>query len=478
MFSKALIPAAGAGLRAYPATNYQPKVMLEIFGKPIIQRNIEMLRDQLGIHEFVIITGYMAEVVENYLQSKTDLGVTLHFIRCKAHQVGLANGILMAKDFFHEPFVTVLGDEVYLDSNHGLLKQQWSSDLAGICGLLSTTNQRLIQKNYSVDLEGDKIVSLVEKPTDVKNDVLGLGTYAFSPHIFAAIENTPASPRSGKIELTDAISNLTKNGTVKGCFLKGQYFNINTVEDYNEANYHARSANFSQHNISVVIPAYNEEESVASVVKDFLPFVDEVLVVNNQSKDRTAPIALEAGARVENVKLIGYGDTIRHGLSVAKGDILVIVEADHSFRAKDLDKFLEYLKDADMVVGTRTTRQLIEQGANMKGLVRLGNIVVGKMIELLWWNRAVRFTDVGCSYRAIWKEEYKKIAPRLKGLGPEFSPEMMIEVLNARKRIIEIPISYHPRFKGESKHSKSFYHLSKTALKMLKIIFSRRLNGL
>ena len=86
-------------------------------------------------------------------------------------------------------------------------------------------------------------------------------------------------------------------------------------------------------------------------------------------------------------------------MDAATGDILVLVEADGTFRAKDLGKLLEFLKDADMVIGTRTTRQMIEQGANMDGLLRWGNVVVGKLVEALWWRMEPRFTDVGCTYR-------------------------------------------------------------------------------
>jgi hypothetical protein len=129
-----------------------------------------------------------------------------------------------------------------------------------------------------------------------------------------------------------------------------------------------------------------------------------------------------------------------------------------------------------MVIGTRTTRQLIEQGANMDGLLRWGNVVVGKLIEALWWAQEPRFTDVGCTYRGLWKDTYLKIRDYLTGIGPEFAPEMMIEVLRARKVVIEIPVSYYPRMGGESKHSQSYWKISKTALRMLKLIFEKRFN--
>ena len=174
-------------------------------------------------------------------------------------------------------------------------------------------------------------------------------------------------------------------------------------------------------------------------------------------------------------KAQGYGCALRRGLDDAAGDIVVLTEADGSFQARDVPKFLEYLKDCDMVIGTRTTRQMIEQGANMGALLRWGNVTVGKIIEALWWNQEPRFTDVGCTYRAVWKTSYEKIRPYLRARGPDFSPEMMIAVLICRRRIIEIPVSYRRRFGGQSKHSGHLAAHAKTALKMLRRIAYYRL---
>ena len=118
---------------------------------------------------------------------------------------------------------------------------------------------------------------------------------------------------------------------------------------------------FHSHTVHIVIPAYNEEATIAEVVIEFLadPDVDRVVVVDNNSKDRTAALAKQAGADVIQESAAGYGCAIRAGLnhSAASGaDIMAIVEADGSFRASDLPKLLHYLSDCRMVLGTRTTR--------------------------------------------------------------------------------------------------------------------------
>jgi glycosyltransferase involved in cell wall biosynthesis len=230
--------------------------------------------------------------------------------------------------------------------------------------------------------------------------------------------------------------------------------------------------------VSIIVPAYNEEATIRQVVADFIahPAVDEVLVVDNNCKDKTAEIASDAGARVVEELLPGYGCALRCGMREAKSDLFVLVEADGSFRASDLSKFLAYIEGGTMVIGTRTTRQMVQQGANMAFLLRWGNVAVAKLLELFWYLAAEpRLTDVGCTYRALPREVYDTIKDGLSEAGPSFSPEMMCEVLRHRLRLIEIPVNYHARAGGESKHSDGLIKVSKTALGMLGTIFRKRL---
>jgi dTDP-glucose pyrophosphorylase len=473
-----LLPAAGEGIRAYPTTTWIPKVLLEVAGKPLIQRNLEIMRDQLGVREIVVILGHLGEMIRDRLGDGEEHGVAIRYLECEDPKIGLARGVLLAEPYLDRPFVTILPDELYLDSNHADLPDP-DGDFFSVCGVMPGADPGAIRKNYAVFVEDERIVDLEEKPREIGSDLLGCGTYLFKPDLFSAIRRTPPSPRSGQVELTDVIADAARRREeVLPFFLEGHYINVNSVEDYNHANYLARERSFSEYKVSVVIPTYNEESSIGFVVSDFANAVDEVFVVDNSSADRSAEVARECGARVETVSLIGYGDTIKYGLDHATGDILVIVEADHSFRSDDLGKLLEYLKSADMAIGTRTTRQLIEQGSNMGGLLRWGNVAVGKIVEILWWGQEPRFTDVGCSYRALWREAWEKIRDRVESVGPEFSPEMMIEILLARQRVIEIPVSYHPRVGGDSKHSASPLAVARTATRMLRLILAKRFSFL
>lgn len=466
-----VILTAGKGVRAYPSTKYLPKVLLEVAGETLLERNIKLMRDQLGLQEIIIVIGYLGHKVTEFLL-KNDFGVQLTFV-VQPKQKGIGHALLMVeKHVRNRRFVVILGDELYVDSDHTRLLDLLDQDFDALLAFRQEKNKTKISRNFTGHIENGRVFSLKEKPEWPDNNLMGVGTYILNDKVFGYIRSTSPSQLRREIEITDVLSNMAKHETVLGCILGGEYINVTSTEDINLANYTWRDKQFDRYKVSVIVPAYNEEQTIAHVVNDFKchEAVDEILVVDNNSKDKTSELARKAGARVVLETQQGYGCALRRGMDEAKGDILILTEADGSFRSKDIPKFLEYLKDCDMVIGTRTTRQMIEQGANMYPLLRWGNVIVGKLVQVLWWNQESRYTDVGCTYRAIWKTSYKQIRPILKGRGPEFSPEMMIAVLLCKQRVVEIPVSYYRRIGGESKHSKNLRGASKTALKMLRVI--------
>jgi glycosyltransferase involved in cell wall biosynthesis len=224
--------------------------------------------------------------------------------------------------------------------------------------------------------------------------------------------------------------------------------------------------------VSVVIPAYNEEMAIGKTVKDFSKiYVDEIIVVDNNSTDKTGIIAKKFGAKVVNEKKQGYGHAIIRGLKETNGDIIILTEGDATFIGNDMKKLLVYIDDVDMVLGTRLTKELMEKGAKMNWFLYWGNYFLAKLIQLRYWGKT-RLTDVGCTFRAIKRESLKKIINKFKVGGSEFSPEMIIVALKNTIRTVEIPVHYKTRI-GESKITSSFWKSLKVGLRMLKLILTR-----
>lgn len=234
---------------------------------------------------------------------------------------------------------------------------------------------------------------------------------------------------------------------------------------------------------TIVVPAYNEEETIVDVVSEYLARADvqRVVVVNNRSADRTKELALEAGADVIDEERPGYGSAIRAGMNhaVATGaQLLAITEADGTFRAADLPKFQAFLGQHDIVFGSRTHRILIGEGANLGYALRWGNRAMAKFLEVLWWiPNEPTLNDVGCTYRALWAETWKRIGPGIRTDGPEFAPEMMCESFRQRLRILMVPVRYGARLGGSSKHSENLSKSANTALRMFRTICRKRLIG-
>lgn len=226
---------------------------------------------------------------------------------------------------------------------------------------------------------------------------------------------------------------------------------------------------WNRQRVSVVIPAYNEEESIYKVVKDFSqPCIDEVIVVDNNSSDNTAKLAKKAGARVVKEPRQGYGYACQRALREAKGDIIILTESDCTFRGKDVYKLLNYIDEVDMVLGTRTTKELVSKKAKMNWLLYWGNIFLAKLIQLKFLGK-IRLTDVGCTFRAIKKPALNKIKNKFTVGGTYFSPEMIILALRNGIRMVEVPVNYDIRI-GQSKITANFKKSLIVGLKMLYLI--------
>ena len=226
--------------------------------------------------------------------------------------------------------------------------------------------------------------------------------------------------------------------------------------------------------VSVVFPAYNEEQYIRPAIEDFLiaDVVDEVLVVDNNSRDRTAEEAGMTRARVVKEMRQGYGFALRRGLQEATGDIIILAEPDGTFVGRDVLKLLAYADDFDMVCGSRTTRELIWDQANMGWFLRVGNWSVAKLLQVLHGGPSL--SDCGCTLRLTHRVAVDRFIGDLTVGGSHFLPEMVILGLKRGLRIIEVPVNYRDRV-GESKITGSFKGTVRTGVNMIILALRCRL---
>lgn len=202
--------------------------------------------------------------------------------------------------------------------------------------------------------------------------------------------------------------------------------------------------------VVVALTAYNDEMSIGLAVRDFLshPLVTRVIVVDNNSRDRTSEAAAEAGARVVVEKESGYGPCVYRCLEEAlseNGELIVLCEGDMTFRAADIDKLLAYIDHADVVNGTRIVEQLRDYSTQLSTFMYYGNFFVGKLLELKHLGRGT-FTDIGTTYKLLRRDSLARLMPQLNpAVNMEFNAHFLDTALGSGERLVECPITFHPR---------------------------------
>ena len=222
-------------------------------------------------------------------------------------------------------------------------------------------------------------------------------------------------------------------------------------------------------NIDLILPAYNEQESIKKSINNFesLNLFQNIIVIDNNSNDKTKEEILKTSAKYFLETKQGYGSALKRGIKESNSDIIIICEPDLTFSHNDIFKFLSYLNHFDCVFGTRTSKSMIEVGAKMNFYLRYGNIMVAKFLEYLF--NGPSLTDVGCSYKAFKTTSLKKILNKLEVDGSHFQPELMIRLIQNKNKIIEIPVFYLKRH-GYSKITYNFNSSLKVAINMVILI--------
>ena len=209
---KAVVLAAGEGVRLQPITSTRPKPLIKVGGKPILEHCLDALKAS-GIEEAVIVVHYMADAIRQYFGDGKKFGLKIEYVE-QAAVLGTGNAAGVAEPYVNDEFLLVYGDLLF---SAEAVKSVVNSHQAE----KPTTTMAVIPvekpESYGiVELEGEKrIKRIVEKPKpeEAPSNLANAGIYVFSTEIFAKIKETSASAR-GEWEITDAISLLLKENKV------------------------------------------------------------------------------------------------------------------------------------------------------------------------------------------------------------------------------------------------------------------------
>ena len=196
-------------------------------------------------------------------------------------------------------------------------------------------------------------------------------------------------------------------------------------------------------NIAVIIPAYNEEKTIANVIKEYHNTLPDatIYVGDNNCTDQTAKFAREAGATVIPCEQQGKGNAVRKLIDVVKADIYIMIDADETYSAANVHELLEPVKTgkADMVVGSR--KQVSKKAFSFSH--KIGNIILTSILNRTF---KVKLKDILSGYRVMSKRLVENLI--LMAEGFEIEAELTIRTLQERYKILEIPIDYRNRPDG------------------------------
>jgi len=203
--------------------------------------------------------------------------------------------------------------------------------------------------------------------------------------------------------------------------------------------------------VSVIIPCHNEEESIANVLRGFHKgmlgkdsFDFDLIVVDNNSTDKTATIAKQAGARVIKETRKGKGHALRAGFKKIdkNAEYVVMIDGDDTYRPEEVMRLLEPLHSdfCDVIVGSRLSGNI--HGEAMNTINRGGNWMYTHLVRIIY---GLNVTDVLSGYFAWKRSVVDELVPHLRAGGFAIEMEMITKMSRMKCRVYSVPISYNQR---------------------------------
>lgn len=227
---KGVVLAAGKGSRLYPITHHIAKPLLPIANRPTLHYAFDVLKG-MGVIEICVVVGENEPQMRGALGDGSDQGVRLSYVR-QTDPHGLAHAVGFAKEFVGgDSFVLYLGDAMY-DRGFAAFAQRFTESGCANLNIVKPVDD---PRRFGVaNVEGDRIVKLVEKPQNPESNLAMAGMYFFGPQIWSVLPDLRASAR-GEYEITDAIQMLIDRGeTVLAGVYEGAWFDTGTLDSFLE----------------------------------------------------------------------------------------------------------------------------------------------------------------------------------------------------------------------------------------------------
>lgn len=204
---KAVVLAAGEGIRLRPLTLTKPKVLLPVGNIPVIQHVLDSVKKN-GVREVLVVVGYLGEKIQDLVRDGSKFGLKVSYV-WQRHIKGTGEALSLASDFLDEPFLVVYGDLYITGSAVKKILQTYKKRRSNVLALIEVENP----KDYGVvrvDKE-KRLVSIEEKPEKPLTNLVNAGVYVFTKEVFSEIVKVKESVR-GEVELTDAVQGLVRRG--------------------------------------------------------------------------------------------------------------------------------------------------------------------------------------------------------------------------------------------------------------------------
>ncbi len=243
---KAVVLAAGKGIRLRPLTKKKPKALIELQGRALIEWVLDSLKEG-GIKETAIVVGHLGEMIEEKLGNESN-GMPLTYLPQgeqlgTAHAIAVAEAFVAGKDFICTYADVIAGGNIFKELIERFGEKKGSVFAEAVEKMERKFDAVIVGRTVRdpwrfgvLKVQGDKVVDIIEKPTvgQEPSNIINAGIYWFSSKIFEVIKRTGKSIR-GEYEITDSLRELAKAGRVGFVPYKGRCIDISSTEDLKEA---------------------------------------------------------------------------------------------------------------------------------------------------------------------------------------------------------------------------------------------------